>query len=50
MPVHGTIVGSKIIRTLEISQMPFYEINICQAMIFMLYVVYNKHDVIKIVN
>ena len=28
--------------------MQFYEINICQIMIFRLYIVYNKHDMIKI--
>ena len=28
--------------------MPFYEINICQVMIFRLYTVYNKHEMIKI--
>ena len=30
--------------------MQFYEINIFQTMIFTLYTVYNKHDVIKIGN
>ena len=30
--------------------MQFYEINICQVMIFRLYTVYNKCDMIKIVN
>ena len=29
--------------------MQFYEINICQAMIFRLHTVYNKHEMIKIV-
>ena len=47
-------VGSKIIRALEISRvknsylMQFYEINISQVMIFRLYTVYNKHEMIKI--
>ena len=30
--------------------MHFYEINICQVMIFRLYNVYNKHEMLKIVN
>ena len=30
--------------------MHFYEINICQAMIFRLYTVNNKHEMIKIGN
>ena len=30
--------------------MQFYEINICQVMIFRLSTVYNKHGAIKIVN
>ena len=43
-------VSSKIIRALEIIRvknlylMQFYEINICQVMIFRLYTVYNKHN------
>ena len=28
--------------------MQFYEINICQVMIFRLYTVYNKHEMLKI--
>ena len=28
--------------------MEFYEINICEVMIFKLYTVYNKHEMIKI--
>ena len=28
--------------------MPFYEINICEVMIFRLYTIYNKHEMIKI--
>ena len=28
--------------------MKFYEINICQAMTFMLYTVYNKHEMLKL--
>ena len=28
--------------------MQFYEMNRCQVMIFSLYTVYNKHEVIKI--
>ena len=49
-------VSSKIIRALEIIDIKklipiqFYEINICQVMIFRLYTVYNKHDMIKIDN
>ena len=30
--------------------MQFYEINICEAMIFRLYAVYNKHEMVKIDN
>ena len=49
-----TTVGSKIIHTLEIhfvkKLMQFYEINISQVMIFWLYTVYNKHEIIKIDN
>ena len=30
--------------------MQFYEITICQVMIYRLYTVYNKHDMIKISN
>ena len=30
--------------------MQFYEINICQVMIFRLYTVYNKHEMIKMDN
>ena len=30
--------------------MQFYEINICQAMIFRLYIDFNKHEMIKIGN
>ena len=30
--------------------MQFYKINICQIMIFRLYAVYNKHEMIKIGN
>ena len=30
--------------------MQFYEINICQAVIFRLYTVYNKNELIKISN
>ena len=30
--------------------MQFYEMNICQVMIFRLYIVYNKHEMIKIGN
>ena len=30
--------------------MQFYEINICQIMIFRLYAVHNKHKLIKIRN
>ena len=30
--------------------MQIYEINICQVMIFRLYTVYNKHEMIKIDN
>ena len=30
--------------------MKFYEMNICQVMIFRLYTVYNKYEVIKIGN
>ena len=47
-------VDSKIIRALEISLvkklylMQFCEINICQIMIFRLYTVYNKHEIIEI--
>ena len=26
----------------------FYEMNICQAMIFRLHTVYNKHEIVKI--
>ena len=28
--------------------MQFYEINICQVIIFRLYAVYNKHEMIKL--
>ena len=28
----------------------FYEINICEVMIFRLYIIYNKHEMIKIGN
>ena len=47
-------VDSKIIRALEMSRvknshlLQFFEINICQVMIFRLYTVYNKHEIIKI--
>ena len=30
--------------------MQFYEINICQVMIFRFYTVYNKHEMTKIGN
>ena len=30
--------------------MQFYKINICQVMMFKLYVIYNKHEMIKIGN
>ena len=30
--------------------MQFYEINICQIIIFRLYTVYNKHEMMKIDN
>ena len=30
--------------------MKFFEINICQMMIFRLYNIYNKHEMIKIGN
>ena len=30
--------------------MQFYEVTFCQVMIFRLYTVYNKHEMIKIVN
>ena len=46
--------GSKIIRALEIIRVKklmfneFYEINICQVIIFRLYIVYSKHNMIKI--
>ena len=30
--------------------MQFYEINVCQVMIFRLYTVYSKHEMIKIGN
>ena len=30
--------------------MQFYEINIYQGMLFKLYIVYNKYDIIKIGN
>ena len=49
-------VGSKIIRALEIFRVKnsyliqFYEINICHGMIFRLYIVHNKHEMIKISN
>ena len=49
-------VSSKIFRALEIIPvknsylMQFYELNICQDMIFRLYAVYNKHGMIKIGN
>ena len=49
-------VGSKTVRALEVILVEklilnqFYEINICQVMIFRLYTVYNKHEIIKIVN
>ena len=46
-------VDSKIIRALQIFRgkklylMQFYEMNICQVMIFRLLIVYNKHEMIK---
>ena len=49
-------VSSKIIRALEIIRVKklitnaFYEIHICQVMIFRLCTVYNKHQLIKIDN
>ena len=56
-----TIVSSKIIRALEIIRvknliledshlLKFYEINIYQVMIFSLYTVYNKQEMIKTDN
>ena len=30
--------------------MQFYEINVCQVMIFRLYIIYNKYEMIKIGN
>ena len=30
--------------------MQFYEINVCQVMIFRLYTAYDKHEMIKIDN
>ena len=46
-------VGSKIIRAVEIIRvknsylMQFYEVNICEGMMFMFYTVYNKHVITK---
>ena len=47
-------VGSKTVRALEVILVEklilnqFYEINICQVMIFEFYIVYNKYEMIKI--
>ena len=30
--------------------MQFYEMNICQVMIFKLYIIYKKYDIIKVGN
>ena len=49
-------VSSKIIRTFEkicfqkSYLIQFYEMNICQIMIFRLYIAYNKHEIMKIGN
>ena len=53
----GPTISSKIIRALEIISvkkdtflMQFYEINIYKSMIFRFYVVFNRHQLIKIGN
>ena len=49
-------VGSKIIRALEIIRvknsylMVFFEKNVCQVMNLRLYIVYNKNELIKLVD
>ena len=49
-------VGSKIIRALEIMRVKklnliqLYKINICRIIILSLYIVYKKHEMIKIGN
>ena len=50
-------VGSKIIRALEVNSgqkisyvMQFCEINVYQVMIFRLYTVYSKHEMMEISN
>ena len=57
MHVRKSTVDSKIIRALEIIRVKknsyviqFYEINNCQVMIFWLYTVYNKYEMLKFGN